>query len=90
VATRRGAHPHQDDGVEVRRISHTLRSQAIEPFNGLLKNVFEWRTPMPVRGRSRSQVSALGALFIYQLARLDQHEQGAPVGKGIKALLRAA
>ena len=44
VATRRGVYPHRDDGVEVRRIFHKLRSQAIEPFNGLFKNVFEWRT----------------------------------------------
>jgi hypothetical protein len=33
---------------------------------------------------------ALGAIFIYQLALLYQHEQGQAVGKGIKALLRAA
>jgi hypothetical protein len=90
VATRRGAYPHQDDGVEVRRIFHKLRSQAIEPFNGLFKNVFEWRTQMPVRGIRRSQLLALGAIFIYQLALLYQHTQGAPIGKGIKALLRAA
>jgi hypothetical protein len=31
VATRRGKYPHSDDGVEVRRIFHRLRSQAIEP-----------------------------------------------------------
>src|SRR5207245_6784630 len=37
VATRRGAYPHHDDGVEVRRIFHQRRSQAIEPFNGLFK-----------------------------------------------------
>jgi hypothetical protein len=35
VATGRGAYPHADGGVEVRRIFHKLRSQAIEPFNGL-------------------------------------------------------
>jgi len=43
VATRRGPYPHQDGGVEVRRIFHKLRSLAIEPFNGLFKNIFEWR-----------------------------------------------
>jgi hypothetical protein len=42
VATRRGASPHTDGGVEVRRVFHKLRSQAIEPFNGLFKNLFEW------------------------------------------------
>jgi hypothetical protein len=90
VATRRGAHPHHDGGVEVRRIFHKLRSQAIEPFNGLFKNVFEWRTQMPVKGLHRSQLLALGAIFIYQLVLLYQHGQAASVGKGIKALLRAA
>ena len=42
VASRRGKYPHTDSGVEVRRIFHKLRSQSIEPFNGLFKNVFEW------------------------------------------------
>jgi hypothetical protein len=58
VATRRAAHPHHDDGVEVRRIFHQLRSQAIEPCNGLFKNVFEWRTQMPVQGQRRSPLLA--------------------------------
>jgi hypothetical protein len=89
-ATRRGAYPHEDDGVEVRRIFHTLRSQAIEPFNGLCKNVFEWRTQMPVKGLRRSQLLALGAMVIYQLVLLYQHEHQLPLGKGIKPLLRAA
>ena len=90
IATRRGAYPHKDGGVAVRRIFHQLRSQAIEPFNGLFKNVFEWRTQMPVKGLRRTQLLALGAIFIYQLVLLYQHEQQLPVGKGIKALLRAA
>src|SRR5262249_43763483 len=41
VATRRGPYPHRDGGVEVRRIFHTLRSLASEPFNGVFKNIFE-------------------------------------------------
>ena len=90
VATRRGAYPHHDDGVEVRRIFHKLRSLAIEPFNGLFKNVFEWRTQMPVKGLRRSQLLALGAIVIYQLVLLYQHEHKLPLGKGIKPLLRAA
>lgn len=90
VATRRGASPHHDDGVEVRRIFHKLRSQAIEPFNGLFKNVFEWRTQMPVKGLQRSQLLALGAIVIYQLVLLYQHAHNLPRGKGIKPLLRAA
>jgi DDE family transposase len=90
VATRRGAYPHHDAGVDVRRIFHKLRSQAIEPFNGLFKNVFEWRTQMPVKGLRRSQLLALGAIVIYQLVLRYQHEHNLPLGKGIKPLLRAA
>jgi hypothetical protein len=90
VATRRGAYPHHDDGVEVRRIFHKLRSQAIEPFNGLFKNIFEWRTQMPVKGLQRSQLLALGAIVIYQLVLLYQHDHHLIPGKGMKPLLRAA
>jgi hypothetical protein len=90
VATRRGPYPHRDGGVEVRKIFHKLRSQAIEPFNGLFKNVFEWRVKMPVKGLLRSQLLALGAVVVYQLALLYQHQQGLPLGQGIKPLLRAA
>jgi hypothetical protein len=32
VTTKRGAYPHTDDGVEVRRIFHKLRSMANENF----------------------------------------------------------
>ena len=38
ITTRPGKYPHQDAGVEVRKILHRLRHQAIEPFNGLFKN----------------------------------------------------
>jgi Transposase DDE domain len=90
VATRRGPYPQRDGGVEVRKVFHKLRSQAIEPFNGLYKNVFEWRVKMPVKGLQRPQLLALGAVFVYQLVLLYQHEQHLPLGKGIKPLLRAA
>ena len=90
VATRRGPHPHADGGVEVRRIFHKLRSQSIEPFNGLFKDFFGWQKNMPVKGLNRTQLLALGAIFLYQLVLLYQSEQGCKVGQGIKALLRAA
>lgn len=67
VATRRGAPPHRDGGVEVRRIFHKLRSQSIEPFNGLCKDFFGWRKNLPVKGLVKSQLFALGAIFVYQL-----------------------
>lgn len=90
VATRRGPYPHLDGGVEVRRIFHKLRSQAIEPFNGLFTNVFEWRGQMPVKGLGRCRLLALGAVVLYQLVLLHQHEQKLAPGVGVKALLRAA
>jgi len=90
VATRRGPYPHREGGVEVRRGFHKLRSQAIEPFNGWYKNVFDWRVKMPVKGLQRSQLLALGAVVGYQVVLLYQHEQNRPLGKGIKPLLRAA
>ena len=89
VATRRGVYPHTDGGVVVRRLFHRLRSQAIEPFHGLFKNIFEWGGQMPVKGLQRCQLIALGDLFWYQLV-LHQHEHHRPVGIEIKALLRAA
>jgi hypothetical protein len=64
VATQRGPCPPRDSGVDVRRVFHQLRSQAIEPFNGLFKNVFEWRVKMPVKGLQCSQLLALRWLSI--------------------------
>jgi hypothetical protein len=90
VATRRGPSPHRDGGVEGRNIFHTRRSQAIEPCKGWFNNVVEWRVKMPVKGVQRSQRLALGAVVIYQLVVLYQHEQHLPLGKGIKPFLRAA
>jgi Transposase DDE domain len=90
VATRRGKSPHTDAGLEVRRIFHKLRSQAIEPFNNLFKSVFSWHTQMPVKGLRRSQWLALGAIFVYQLVLLYQYQHALPIGKGVKAFLRAA
>jgi hypothetical protein len=90
IATRRGPSPHRDGGVEVRRIFHTLRSLAIEPFNGLFKNIFAWRGQMPVKGLKRCQLLALGAILLYQIVLLSQHHRQVAVGVGVKALLRAA
>jgi hypothetical protein len=90
VATHRGPYPPTDGGVEVRRVFHQLRSHAIEPFNGLFKNIFEWGGQMPVKGLRRCQLLALGAVLLYQLVLLYQHQHHQPVGVGIKALLRAA
>jgi len=66
----------------VRRIFHQLRSQAVEPSNGLCTNVFAWRTQMPVKGLQRSQLLALGAIVVYQVVWLCQQEHNLPLAKG--------
>lgn len=90
VATRPASYPHRDPGAPVRQLFHRLRSRAIEPFNGLFKNIFEWGGQVPVRGLRRTQLIVLGAVFLYQLVLLYQFQHGLPLGKGIKPLLRAA
>lgn len=90
VTTRRGKHPHTDGGVEVRRIFHRLRSQTIEPFNGIFKDLFDWNRRMPVRGLMKTQLLALGGVWLSQLALRYQHRLGLEPGKGMKALLKAA
>ncbi len=90
VTTRRGTYPPTEGGVEVRRLFHKLRSQAIEPFNGLFKQVFAWGGQMPVKGLKRCQLFALGAVLLYQWVLLYQHEPHMPLGIEIKPLLRAA
>jgi hypothetical protein len=90
VATKRGACPHTDVGAKVRQVFHQLRSQAIEPFNGLFKNVFEWGGQVPVKGLRRTQLFVLGAVLLYQLVLLYQSERQLPLGCDIKPLLRAA
>jgi hypothetical protein len=90
IATRRGSYPHTDPGVDVRRLFHKLRSKAIEPFNGLFKNVFEWGGQVPVKGLRRVRLIVLGAVLVYQLALLYQYQHHLPLGKRIKPLLRAA
>jgi hypothetical protein len=52
VATRRGPYPHTDDGVEVRRIFHKLRSLAIENFNEHFEAIFDGHGQVPTKGLS--------------------------------------
>ena len=54
------------------------------------KYIFEWRGQMPVKGLKKCQMLALGAILLYQMVLLYQHQRQQPVGVGIKALLRAA
>jgi hypothetical protein len=90
IATHKGTRPKIDPGAPVRQLFHRLRSKAIEPFNGLFKNVFEWGGQGPVKGLHRTQLIVLGAILLYQLVLLYQFEHQLPLGRSIKPLLRAA
>jgi hypothetical protein len=90
VTTKRGAYPHTDDGIEVRRIFHKLRSMANENFNEHFKAIFEVHGQVPTRGLINTQRFALGAVLVYQLALLYRHERNLEVNRGLKPFLRAA
>jgi Transposase DDE domain len=90
VTTKRGAYPHTDDGVEVRRIFHKLRSVANENFNEHFKAIFEVHGEVPTRGLINTARFALGALLVYQLALLYRHERKMDLNRGLKPFLRAA
>jgi hypothetical protein len=85
VSTKRGAYPHTDDGVEVRRIFHKLRSMANENLNEHFKVIFfEVHEQVPTRGLIDTQRFALGAVLVYQLALLYRHERKLDVNRGLK------
>jgi hypothetical protein len=90
VATQRGAYPHTDDGVEVRRIFHKLRSVSIENFNEHFKAIFDVHRPVPTKGHAATARFALGAVLVYQIALLYRHEHGLAMNAGLKSFLRAA
>ena len=90
VATRRGEYPHTDEGVEVRRIFHQLRSRAIENRGGQFKGIFDGHESVPTKGLASTSRWALGAVFVYQLALLYRHEHEQPLRVGLKPFLKAA
>lgn len=90
ITTRRGAYPHRDDGVEVRRLFHQLRSHAIENFNEQFKGIFECHGQVPTKGLAATQRHILGAVFLYQLLLLHRFERHQDLRVGLKACLRAA
>jgi hypothetical protein len=90
VATRRGAYPHTDGGVEVRRIFHLLRSHAIENLNGQFKGIFDCGGQVPTRGLVNTQRFILGAVLVYQLSLWYRFEAGQDLRTGLKAFLKAA
>lgn len=90
VTTKRGAYPHHDEGVEVRRIFHALRSRAIENFNGQFKSIFDCGGQVPTRGLVATRRYVLGAVLVYQLALLQRFETGGSLRVGLKPFLKAA
>ena len=91
VTSKRGAYPHTDSGVEVRRIFHKLRSLANENFTEHFKAIFDVHEQVPTKGRVNTARFALGAVFVYQLALLHRHhERNSEVNRGLKPFLRAA
>jgi hypothetical protein len=90
VATQYGPYPHTDDGVEVRRIFHKLRSVTIENFNEQFKGIFDVHGAVPTKGLQATRRFALGAIFVYQLALLQRAEVGLELRVGLKPFLKAA
>jgi hypothetical protein len=85
-----GPYPHADDGKEVRRIFHKLRSMTIENFNEHFKGIFDGHGQVPAKGLINTQRFVLGAIFVYQLALLYRFENGLALRVGLKAFLKAA
>lgn len=90
VATKLGKYPHTDEGVEVRRVFHKLRSIAIENFNEHFKSIFDGHGQVPTKGLIATQRFVLGAIFVYQLGLLYRFENGLGLCVGLKAFLKAA
>ncbi len=90
AASKHGKYPHTDNGVEVRRIFHKLRSLSIENFNEHFKGIFDGHSQVPTRGLVATRRFALGAVFVYQLALLYRYEHGLDLNVGLKPFLKAA
>jgi hypothetical protein len=90
VTTQSGRYPHTDDGVEVRRIFHKLRSTAIENFNEQFKGIFDGHGQVPTKGLINTRRFALGAIFVYQLTLWYRNEHEMDLRVGLKPFLKAA
>jgi hypothetical protein len=90
VTTKRGRYPHTDDGVEVRRLLHKLRSSAIENLNEQFKGIFDGHGQVPTKGLINTRRFALGAIVVYQLALWYRYEHDQELRVGLKAFLKAA
>ena len=90
VTTQTGRYPHTDDGVEVRRIFHKLRSTAIETFNEQFKGIFDGHGQVPTKGETNTRRFALGAILVYQLTLWYRYEHEMDLRVGLKPFLKAA
>ena len=90
VTGKPGPYPHADDGVEVRRLFHELRSRAPETFNGQFKAIFDVTSAVPTRGQVRTARWVLGGVLVYQLTLLHRHHHGLDLRSGLKPFLQAA
>ncbi len=90
ITTKRGAYPHTDDGVEVRRVFHALRSHAIENLNEQFKGIFDAHGQVPTKGLRNTRRWALGAILVYQLTLWYRHEHALDLRVGLKPFLKAA
>lgn len=90
VVPQYGPYPHEDDGKEVRRVFHKLRSLAMENFNEQFKSLFDGHGPVPTKGERNTQRFVLGAVLVYQLMVWYRFEHGLDLRSGLKAFLKAA
>jgi hypothetical protein len=90
ITTKRGAYPHTDDGVEVRRIFHQLRSHAIENFNCQFKATFNCLGQVPTRGLRATTRYVLGAVLLYQLTLWHHQRLERDLRVGVKSFVLAA
>ena len=86
----RGASPHDDAGVAVRRIFHQLRSHASGHFHGQLGAIFAVGAPVPTRGLTATRRFAVGAVVVYHLTVWHRFKAGEDLRVGRKPFLKAA
>ena len=90
VTPQYGPYPHADDGNEVRRIFHKLRSMIIGNFNEHFKGIFDGHGQVPTKGLINTQRFVLETVFVCKLAPLYRFENGLGLRVGLKAFLKAA
>jgi hypothetical protein len=90
ITTKRGAYPHTDAGVEVRRVFPQLRSHAIENFNGQFKAIFGCLDKVPTRGLIATRLFALGAVLLYQLSLWHYAIAQRDLRQGLTPFVRSA